>query len=40
MAVGPTERPVKAKRVTIDTGVPYGIFTHDIYNKVERKTID
>jgi hypothetical protein len=40
MAVGPTERLVKAKRVTTDAGVPCGIFTRDTYNKAERKAMD
>ena len=40
MVIGPTERLIKAKRVTIDTGVPCGIFTRDTYNKAEHKTID
>jgi len=40
MAVGLTERLVKVKRVTVDVGVLCGIFTRDVYNKVERKTID
>ncbi|KAH8787712.1 hypothetical protein BGZ57DRAFT_124751 [Hyaloscypha finlandica] len=39
-AAGPTERPVKAKRVAADAGVPCGIFTRDAYNKAERKTMD
>jgi hypothetical protein len=40
MVVGLTKRLVKAKRVTIDIGVLYGIFTRDVYNKVEYKVID
>ena len=34
------ERLVKVKRVTIDAGVLYGIFTRNTYNKIEHKTID
>jgi len=40
MAVGLIERLVKAKRVTIDAGILYEVFTRDMYNKVEYKIID
>jgi hypothetical protein len=39
-AAGPTDRPVKAKRVAADAGVPCGVFIRDAYNKAERKAMD
>ena len=39
-AAGPTERPIKAKRVAADAGVPCGVFIQDAFNKAERKTME
>jgi hypothetical protein len=39
-AAGPTDRPVKAKRVAADAGVPCGVFTRDAYNKAQRKAME
>jgi hypothetical protein len=33
------DRLVKAKRVAINTGVLYEVFTYNIYNKAQRKII-
>jgi len=38
--VGPTKKPVKARRVVANTVIPYRVFIQDIYNKAEYKTIE
>jgi hypothetical protein len=37
-AAGPTEKPVKARRVAADAGMPCGVFVRDAYNKVHPST--
>jgi hypothetical protein len=39
-AAGPTERPIKAKRVAADAGVICGVFIRDAFNKAERKRME
>ena len=38
--VGLTSKPTKGERIVLDSGILYGIFTQDCYNKVECKKME